>query len=282
MKIITNVNELKDFRKSSNFQNKRTGFVPTMGALHDGHLSLIEKAKNENDIAVVSIFVNPRQFNDANDYKNYIIKIEDDIKLLESVNCDLLFFPSNEDIYNNYEGYSMDFKGLDRIYEGEFRPGHFQGVVDIVYRLFSLVEPQKAYFGEKDFQQLAIIKLMTRQANLNIEIIPCSIVRETSGLAMSSRNFRLTEYQKNIASKVYAILRSFQKSITISDNPAIISEDISGKINLEPLLKSEYVVFCDNDTLKSVEKFERNTVIRLCVAFWCEKVRLIDNISLQF
>ena len=201
MKIINTVAEYKDFLSATD--KKQTGFVPTMGALHRGHLSLVRKALSENDLTVVSIFVNPKQFNDKKDFEKYPRTLEKDLELLKNEKCDIVFVPKTDDIYNNYDGIKIDFKGLDKIYEGKFRPGHFQGVVDIVYRLFEIVKPDNAYFGEKDFQQLAIIKLMVKQFNLPINIVSCEIVREKSGLAMSSRNERLTEEQREIASFIY-------------------------------------------------------------------------------
>lgn len=282
MKIIKTVKEFEDYRSSKIVSTKSIGFVPTMGALHKGHLSLIEKSVINNDITIVSIFVNPRQFNDQNDYNNYPINIDEDIKLLESVKCDVLFSPLNDDIYKSYSGFKMDFKGLDNLYEGEFRPGHFQGVVDIVYLLFSIVKPNNSYFGEKDFQQLAIIKLMVKQSGLKINIVPCPIVRELSGLAMSSRNKRLNVEEQGQASNIYKVLRIYKDKIKVSDNPQDIIIKITEEINKEEIFEVEYVVFCDAETLESIEKFKANTNIMLCLAVWCKKVRLIDNISLQF
>ena len=172
MKLVHTVQELRAELDIQRKAGKKIGLVPTMGALHEGHASLIRRSVAENDCTVVSVFVNPRQFNDPNDYKNYPITTDADIALLESVKCDILYLPTADDIYNGYDGCKMDFHGLDRMYEGEFRPGHFQGVVDIVYRLFDLVKPDFAYFGEKDFQQVAIIKLMVKQKNLPLGFLP--------------------------------------------------------------------------------------------------------------
>lgn len=282
MDIIKTVEEFRVFRDSGFFKNKQIGFVPTMGALHEGHLSLMKRSLSENDITIVSIYVNPKQFNDKTDYMNYPVNIERDIDLLRSVGCDILFLPFNEDIYKDYDGYKMDFKGLDEIYEGEFRPGHFQGVVDIVYRLFDIVKPDRAYFGEKDFQQVAVIKQMVRESGLQVKIVPCPIIREKSGLAMSSRNERLDPEEKVKAAEIYRIINKVKEKVTIKDNPAALIAEITNEIDEVKFLKTEYVIFCEPDTLTPVEFFKEGASVILCLAVWCEKVRLIDNISLQF
>jgi pantoate--beta-alanine ligase len=280
MKIINSVAEYKDFLGASN--KKQTGFVPTMGALHQGHLSLVRKSLSENDLTVVSIFVNPKQFNDKNDFEKYPRTLEKDLELLKNEKCDIVFVPQTDDIYNNYTGIKIDFKELDKIYEGKFRPGHFQGVVDIVYRLFEIVKPDKAYFGEKDFQQLAIIKLMVKQTNLPIIIVPCEIVREKSGLAMSSRNERLTAEQREIASFIYKTMLIIKENAKSGDNPQTWINFFQTEINKHTPLKYEYATFCEPNTLNSVSVFEKNKGVQLCVAVWCDEVRLIDNLFLQF
>ncbi|HOD88461.1 MAG TPA: pantoate--beta-alanine ligase [Bacteroidales bacterium] len=280
MQIITSISQIIEARKQI-AQNLKIGFVPTMGALHQGHISLVERSVKENDITIVSIFVNPRQFNDKTDLENYPRNIENDIVLLEKAKCDIIFTPNNDDLYANYQGHKTDLKGIDKIYEGEFRPGHFQGVVDVVYRLFDLVKPHKAYFGEKDFQQLAIIKLMTKNAKLPIEIIGCDIVREKSGLAMSSRNERLSEEERKNASEIYKTMLKNTANLKAGQKTDEIAKKIKEEIDNIPFLKTEYIVFCEPETLKSINKFSANTDIRLCLAVWCKKIRLIDNISLH-
>jgi len=280
MKIIEKVSDYNKFITSS--KNLSTGFVPTMGALHKGHISLVEMSLAENDITVVSIFVNPRQFNDKTDFEKYPRNLERDLKLLENVGCHVVFVPENDDIYYNYNGFDMDFEGLDKIYEGEFRPGHFKGVVDIVYRLFDIVKPNNAYFGEKDFQQMAIIKLMVKQAKLPINIIACEIVRENSGLAMSSRNERLSAEQREIASNIYKTMLKVKENAKPNDYTLKWISFFEKEINKFPFLKYEYAAFCEPNTLKAVEKFEKNKDVRFLVAVWCDKIRLIDNLFLQF
>ncbi|MBQ4010873.1 MAG: pantoate--beta-alanine ligase [Bacteroidales bacterium] len=279
MKIVRTVDELTALRNDNSFKGKRLGFVPTMGALHEGHASLIRRSVAENDCTVVSVFVNPRQFNDPNDYKNYPITTDADIALLESVKCDILYLPTADDIYNGYDGCKMDFHGLDRMYEGEFRPGHFQGVVDIVYRLFDLVKPDFAYFGEKDFQQVAIIKLMVKQKKLPLTIVPCPIVREESGLAKSSRNKLLTAEQLEVAPQIYRIITETCAEIPESQTPNALIETLKSKIDSVKFMKMEYAAFCNSENLELLSKFDKKIGTRLCIAVWCGNIRLIDNIN---
>ena len=279
MKIVRTVDELTALRNDNSLKGKRLGFVPTMGALHEGHASLIRRSVAENDCTVVSVFVNPRQFNDPNDYKNYPITTDADIALLESVKCNILYLPTADDIYNGYDGCKMDFHGLDRMYEGEFRPGHFQGVVDIVYRLFDLVKPDFAYFGEKDFQQVAIIKLMVKQKNLPLTIVPCPIVREESGLAKSSRNKLLTAEQLEVAPQIYRIITETCAEIPESQTPDALIETLKSKIDNVKFMKMEYAAFCNSENLELLSKFDKKIGTRLCIAVWCGNIRLIDNIN---
>lgn len=278
MEIFEKIEDLTNYCHLIENKGLKIGFVPTMGALHEGHLSLIKQAKQDNDIVAVSIFVNPRQFNDNSDYEKYPRTTESDINLLKKINCDILFLPNVDEIYDNYSGCEIDFKGLDRIYEGEFRPGHFQGVVDIVYRLFTLINPINAYFGKKDFQQLAIIKLMVNTKKIPINIVPCEIVREDSGLAISSRNKRLSDNGIVHASKIYEIISKYSQ-INKNDNISDILNNISNEINNVELLKTEYVVFFDCDSLEKINSLENITKMQLAVAVYCESVRLIDNIE---
>lgn len=280
MQIITSVTKIIEARKQIP-QNLKIGFVPTMGALHQGHISLVNRSVKENDITIVSVFVNPRQFNDKTDLENYPRNIENDTILLEKAKCNIIFTPNNDDLYADYQGHKTDLKGIDKIYEGEFRPGHFQGVVDVVYRLFDLVKPHKAYFGEKDFQQLAIIKLMTKNAKLPIEIVGCEIVRENSGLAMSSRNERLSEEERKNASQIYKTMLKHTSRLKPEQKTDEIIKKIKEEIDNIAFLQTEYAVFCDPENLKPIYKFSANTDVRLCLAVWCKKIRLIDNISLH-
>ncbi len=283
MKVIHNVSDTQTYLQELRItSNKTIGFVPTMGALHEGHISLVEQSVKNNEITVVSIFINPRQFNDQSDFDNYPVNHEKDLELLKSAGCNLVFLPSVDGVYENFGGFNMDFNGLDKIYEGEFRPGHFQGVVDIVYRLFEIVKPHKAYFGQKDFQQLAIIKLMTKLANFDIEIVSCPIVREKSGLAMSSRNLRLNQEQFKNAANIYRLLGVIANNLKVGDDTDKHSKYFIDEIGKISDVKAEYCVFCNPESLDLVKKISENSEIIMCVAVWCGKIRLIDNIILVF
>ena len=265
------------------------GFAPTMGALHKGHASLIDRAKAENDIVVCSIFVNPTQFNDPQDLEKYPRTIEADKKILESSGCDILFFPSVNEIYPQKgqeargEGQGkIDLGNLDFVMEASQRPGHFKGVVQVVRRLFDIVEPHKAYFGQKDFQQFAVIKEMVRQLKYKIEIVPCPIVREPDGLAMSSRNVRLTNDERKLAPLIFKTLKDVRCKM----------ED--GRCNLDELKKTafgqiascnqmhlEYFEIVDEKTLLSVIDLSKSNEIVACIAVKLGQIRLIDNIILK-
>lgn len=256
------------------------GFVPTMGALHKGHLTLVERAVNENDNVVVSIFVNPNQFNDKADLERYPRNLEVDMKLLNTTGCNIVFAPSAEDIYPEPDTRIFDFNGLDTVMEGKFRPGHFNGVAQVVSRLFDIVKPEKAYFGLKDFQQLAIIKQLVRQLRLNVEIVPCSIVREENGLAMSSRNELLAIEERKNAAIIYETLTH---AVKLTDKHSVIQlvQWMTDQINNNPYMDVEYIEIVDENTLHPVNDWHHSGKILACVAVWCGKVRLIDNMILN-
>jgi len=282
MEIIKTVEDLVARREELEGVYQTIGFVPTMGALHKGHISLVEKSVKESDYTIVSVFVNPKQFNEQSDFDNYPVNYSSDLKLLEYSGCDMVFMPKSDDIYSDYDGFEIDFGGLDKVYEGEFRPGHFQGVVDVVYRLFDLVKPQKSYFGQKDFQQLAIIKRLVSEANLKIEIVSCPIVREDSGLAMSSRNERLSNENRLVASEIYREMQVVATEMKIGDSTSLFAERFNSRMEKIDVMKPEYCIFCHPDSLQKIKKVEKNTVLVMCVAVWCTNVRLIDNIILVF
>lgn len=278
MKIISDPRKLKteidSFRKSG----LKIGFVPTMGALHSGHITLVENSVRENDVTVVSIFVNPTQFNNVDDLKKYPRDLNKDADLLSKAGCNLIFAPEPADIYSDNElneRFSFDFEGLDKVMEGKFRPGHFNGVVQIVSKLFTLVEPHKAYFGEKDFQQLAIIHLMVRKMGFNVEIVDCKIVRETSGLALSSRNERLTDEQKVQAARISAILFESVK-LAKTKTPEELHLWVLLQLENAPGLKAEYFEIANSVTLQTLKSWDEPAVG--CVAVFCGDVRLIDNV----
>ena len=259
-------------------QDRTIGFVPTMGALHEGHLTLVRKGAVENDICVVSIFVNPTQFNDKNDLKKYPRTLEKDIELLESVDGTVvLFAPVEKEIYPEPDTRFFDFGRLDKVMEGKFRSGHFNGVAQVVSRLFDIVKPDKAYFGEKDFQQLAIIREMVQQLHIPVKIVGCSIVREEDGMALSSRNARLSCEERE---KSAIISQTLLKSCNFADEKSVmeLKKWVADTINGEPLLKMEYFDICDSITLQSIDDWADSQNIIGCIAVFCGEVRLIDNV----
>jgi len=256
---------------------KKVGFVPTMGALHKGHISLVEKAVNENDIVVVSIFVNPTQFNDPKDLERYPRTIEADLRLLEKTGCNLVFAPDVKEIYPEPDTRKFNFGALETVMEGKHRPGHFNGVAQVVSKLFDIVQPDQAYFGLKDFQQLAIIKNMVSQLNLSVKIISCPIIREESGLAMSSRNELLSiEERKNAALISETLFEA--KKLKDKNDVKTVAAWIEENINKNAFLKVEYVEIVDAATLQAVKSWDEAGEIVCCVAVFCGKVRLIDNV----
>ena len=260
------------------------GFVPTMGALHHGHLSLIRRARAENDFVICSIFVNPTQFTNKEDLEKYPRTFESDYKLLESEGCDIIFAPKVEEIYpNNNEPITVyELKGLDKPMEGIYRPGHFQGVCVVVHKLFNIINPTRAYFGEKDFQQLAIIRHMVSSLKLDVQIVGCSIVRGEDGLAMSSRNMRLSASERQVAPMIYKTLLQAKHNIETEINitPLQFKQWISDQISSYTPLKPEYVEIVNKNTLQSVNDWKGSKELIVCVAVFDGSVRLIDNIVL--
>lgn len=279
MQVLNTKNELITLLDSYKKEGKKIGFVPTMGALHNGHLSLVKASKNNCDITVVSIFVNPTQFNDPEDLKRYPRTLEQDIKLLDAAGCDAVFIPSAEEIYPEPDTRKFDFGYLETVMEGAKRPGHFNGVGQVVSRLFDIVRPDKAFFGMKDFQQIAVIKNMVRQLKYNIEIVPCPIVREESGLALSSRNALLDEVHRKNAPHIYATLkkaRNLTSKMTVSE----VKEWIKNEIDKNTFLEAEYVEIVDGTTLKITNDWSEKGTKVACVAVYAGQIRLIDNIVL--
>lgn len=280
MQIITTKQELASCVADCKKAGLRIGFVPTMGALHEGHLTLVRRAVAENDRCFVSVFVNPTQFNDKNDLANYPRTIDADARLLESAGCACLFAPTPDEMYDAAEmasTFAFDFGGLDQVMEGKYRPGHFNGVVQVVSKLFRLVQPDKAYFGEKDFQQLAIIRRMVKVMQLPVEIVGCPIVRETSGLALSSRNALLTPEQRQTAVHISAVLKE-STLFALETTVAELHDAVVAAINKKDGLEVEYFDIVNGDTLQSVEKWDDADYIVGCVTVYCGKIRLIDNI----
>ena len=280
MKVISSVYQLTIFL--ANHPKKGSiGFVPTMGALHEGHASLIKKSLGQNAISICSIFVNPTQFNNKTDFKNYPNKLNKDIKLLRAIGCDVAFTPSKEAIYpDGFTSNELDFGSLDKVMEGESRPGHFNGVAMVVSRLFEIIKPKKAYFGEKDFQQLAIIKSLTAQKFKGIEIVPCSTFREKDGLAMSSRNLLLNKRYRAAAPRIYQRLLAIQdraKNSSISE----LRSWIENVFKKDEDLVLEYFEIADAKSLEKSYQWSDFPEHVACVAVFAGTTRLIDNILLE-
>jgi len=283
MQIITTKSALQAVVKACKQANKTIGLVPTMGALHEGHASLVKRAVSDNDVCFVSVFVNPTQFNNKEDLAKYPRNIERDAQLLQSIGADYVFAPTPEEMYSAEEmnsTFAFDFAGLDKVMEGKMRPGHFNGVVQVVSRLFYLVQPDRAYFGEKDFQQLAIIHHMVERSSMAgtfgaLQIIDCPIVREASGLALSSRNERLSAEEKQTA---LAISKTLFESLKWAKSASVaeVQQRVINVINAVPGLEVEYYEIVDQTTL-----LPTNTFINAigCITVYCGPVRLIDNIK---
>jgi len=277
MKIIHTISELKTHLDDYKSQGQQIGLVPTMGALHEGHIRLVERCVQENSVCVVSIFVNPTQFNDKNDLISYPRTPEQDAEMLRKAGCKYVFMPSAEEMYPEPDTRAFDFGPLETVMEGRFRQGHFNGVAQIVSKLFDAVMPDRAYFGEKDFQQLAIIRKMTKDLNYPIQIVPCPIVREKDGLAMSSRNRRLSSDEREKAPLIAELLfksTTFVSTKSISETIDFVTKGLS----TDPTFRLEYYEIVDGDTLQPVENWNDSNFIVGCIAVFCGPVRLIDNI----
>lgn len=279
MLIIRSAAELEAFSARERGNGRSIGFVPTMGALHEGHISLVERAVKENDICVVSVFVNPTQFNNADDLATYPRDEEADVRLLAHAGVSVAFLPTVEEVYPQGTASHKEFRlgPAAEVMEGKFRPGHFQGVAQVVCRLFQIVNPNRAYFGEKDFQQIAVIRNMTESEGLHVEIVPCPIRRADDGLALSSRNALLSPKQREIAPEIHRALADsteYAKNHTVEETILFVSS----RINSIEGLETEYYEIVDGRTLLPVSEWEESPWIVGCVTVWCGKVRLIDNI----
>lgn len=282
MRVFTTKSEIEAFLSSPEARTVRKGLVPTMGALHEGHLSLVRQACAENDMVIVSIFVNPTQFNNPADLHQYPKSLEKDLELLEGISSSLLIFaPSVTDIYSgDISSRKYDFNGLDKVMEGRFREGHFNGVGTIVETLFKVINPDIAYFGEKDFQQLQIIRKLVADKNLGVVIKGCPIVREPNGLAMSSRNQRLSTKVREEASFIYQTLLA-AKSKFGTKSARYVMDWVQRRFKSNPYLKLEYVEITDVETLTPVKKKQSDRKYRAFIAAYADGVRLIDNIALN-
>ena len=278
MKLVHTINELRAELDVLRRAGKKIGFVPTMGALHEGHASLVRRAVEENDIVVVSVFVNPTQFNDKNDLLKYPRTLEADCELLQKEGAAYVFAPSVEEIYPEPDTRQFSYAPLDTVMEGKFRPGHFNGVCQVVSKLFMMVEPDKAYFGEKDFQQLAIIREMVKQMQFPLEIIGCPIVREEDGLALSSRNARLSDLQRQQALNISKTLFASQEYATthsVAETQQFVEDSIASSEGLD----LEYFELVDGTTLQKISDWNETDYVVGCITVFCGEVRLIDNIK---
>ena len=278
MKVIHTIEDLQAGLSVLKAQGKMVGLVPTMGALHAGHSSLVNRSVNENDVTVVSVFVNPTQFNDKNDLVKYPRTLEADCKLLEDCGATLVFAPSVEEMYPEPDTRQFGYAPLDTVMEGAFRPGHFNGVCQIVSKLFDAVKPHRAYFGEKDFQQLAIIREMVRQMKFDLEIVGCPIVREEDGLALSSRNARLSSDERENALNISRTLfksRTFAATHSVSETQKMVEDAIAAA----PGLRLEYFEIVDGNTLQKIGDWNETSYAVGCITVFCGEVRLIDNIK---
>jgi len=282
MKVFDKIGEVQTYIAALLKENQSLGLVPTMGALHLGHISLVKNAINDNDCVAVSIFINPEQFNNPDDLEKYPRCLERDLELLSTVlrEQDFIFVPSDGEMYPEKVATKYDFGPLADIMEGQHRPGHFNGVGIVVNRLFRIIQPGKAYFGEKDFQQLAIIRKLVAIENLPVEILPCPIIREANGLAMSSRNERLTPQLREDAAVIHRAIERVTKA-NRETNIKVLENQIKSEINSLRGFETEYVIFADEQSLSPVNSLVWPEPIRCFVAVWAGKVRLIDNIVMN-
>jgi len=278
MEIIRLVAETKAKISKFKEEGKSVGFVPTMGALHQGHLSLTEQSVKNNDITIVSIFVNPTQFNNPNDLKTYPRCIEDDLEKLSKYNPDIIFIPEVEEIYPEPDTRVFNFGQLDTVMEGKNRPGHFNGVAQVVSKLFDIVTPDNSYFGQKDFQQVAVIKQMVKDLKLSVNIVPCPIIREEDGLAMSSRNMLLSKEQRKNASKISETLFK-ARNLAAELNVTQLKNWVVEEINKNPYLSVEYFEIVDDTTLTQINSWDEDNVKVGCITVQVGKIRLIDNVT---
>jgi len=278
MQLFNTIAETQYYLKTQQKAGKTIGFVPTMGALHSGHISLIESSKKENDLTVCSIFVNPTQFNNPEDLKKYPRTLEKDSEMLEAAKCDVVFAPSAEEMYPALPKLKFDFGTLETVMEGKFRPGHFNGVGIVVSKLFHIVKPDKAYFGLKDLQQVAVIRQMVTDLSFDLEIIPCPTLREADGLAMSSRNTRLSAEARALAPYIHKLLVLAKEKLQSGESSANTQTFATDYFKNYPEFELEYLEIADFDTLEPVTHANTTAKTAICIAAFLGGVRLIDNI----
>ena len=280
MIICKTVPEIQDSEDKLTLGSGKIGFVPTMGALHKGHISLIQKSKEACDFTICSVFVNPNQFNDKNDLARYPRTPEADIRILEEAGCDLVFMPSVKEIYPENDTRIFDFGFIDKVLDGAHRPGHFNGVAQVVSRLFDIIKPDKAFFGLKDYQQVLIIRKMVDQLHLPVEIIACDILREPDGLAMSSRNTLLSAEERKAASLIPKLMKE-AKEMSPKISLARLKAQMLNQLESNSLLKADYIEFCDASTLQTINEWSPDKKIICLAAIYSGKIRLIDNVFIN-
>lgn len=278
MKVVNSIEELRENLSQERLEKRSIGLVPTMGALHAGHISLVERCVRENDVCVVSVFVNPTQFNDKHDLETYPRTLEADCALLEAAGCHYVFAPSVEEMYPEPDTRVFNLGRVAEVMEGAMRPGHFNGVAQVVSKLFYIVEPDNAYFGEKDFQQIAVIRAMVKQLNIPVKINACPIKREADGLALSSRNTRLTP---ELRQKAPLIARTLKESTTFAPGKSVqeVIDFVVNTINADPDMRVEYYEIVDGNTLEAIKDWSETDYPVGCITVFCGEVRLIDNIK---
>jgi pantoate--beta-alanine ligase len=280
LKLLKTIDDIKNEILFLRQKRRSIGFVPTMGALHEGHLSLLEKAKMETDVVICSIFVNPIQFNNKEDFVKYPKTLDADLGMLNKVNCDMVFTPSEKEIYPEPDNFLFNFGAMENVMEGKFRQGHFIGVVRVIKRFFEIIEPDRAYFGEKDFQQYLIIRKFSQQFFPDIEIVPCPIAREADGLAMSSRNMQLSAEERKMATILSCLLKEVKNNINykpISELKKWVQQEMKKNTSI----KLEYFEISDIDTLQPILKKKDKMKYIACIAAYIGQVRLIDNIIIE-
>ena len=278
MKVVNSIKELRENLSQERLEKRSIGLVPTMGALHAGHISLVERCVRENDVCVVRVFVNPTQFNDKHDLETYPRTLEADCALLEAAGCHYVFAPSVEEMYPEPDTRVFNLGRVAEVMEGAMRPGHFNGVAQVVSKLFYIVEPDNAYFGEKDFQQIAVIRAMVKQLNIPVKINACPIKREADGLALSSRNTRLTP---ELRQKAPLIARTLKESTTFAPGKSVqeVIDFVVNTINADPDMRVEYYEIVDGNTLEAIKDWSETDYPVGCITVFCGEVRLIDNIK---
>jgi len=280
MVLITELSPLQTYLKQQKKDGKTLGLVPTMGALHAGHISLIERSRHDNDRTICSIFVNPTQFNNPGDLQKYPRTLEADQLLLEKAGCDAVFAPANDVMYHQPPRLRLDFGRLEQVMEGQFRPGHFNGVGLVVSKLFHMIKPDQAYFGQKDLQQFLIIRQLVNDLSFDLQLMRCPIVREPDGLAMSSRNRRLDPEQRQKAPHIYRALTSAKEMLLAGQPVSAAKMAVQIDFRTQPGVRLEYFEVVDEETLQSVENIREHPQVALCIAAYLGDVRLIDNLLL--